>query len=70
MDGFFSVCAVKKKYKAWQCYMHFWSDRHYKEYCILRNKATKAVRYARKRHEKSITNSVKDTCKSFWSVQQ
>ena len=40
---------------------------HNKEYCILRNKATKVVRYARIRHEKGIADSVMENCLSFWS---
>ena len=59
--------AVRKKYKAWQLYLHSRTRRNYNNYCTCRNKATKAVRFARKRYEKGIAESVKENPKSFWA---
>lgn len=66
MDNY-CMLAVRNKYKAWQRYIHSRSSRHYKEYCKLRNKATKAVRFARIKHERGIADTVNENCKSFWS---
>ena len=63
----YCVNAVRKKYKAWQLYLHSRTRRNYNNYCICRNKATKAVRFARKRYEKGIAESVKENPKSFWA---
>ena len=63
----YCVNAVRKKYKAWQLYLHSRSRRNYNNYCTCRNKATKAVRFAQKRYEKGIAESVKENPKSFWA---
>lgn len=59
--------AVRKKYKAWQMYIHSRTRRNYQNYCKSRNYATKAVRYARKRHEKGIAELVQENPKAFWA---
>ena len=61
------VIAVRKKYKAWQLYLHSKTRRNYHNYCIYRNQATKAVRFARKRYEQGIVETVKDNPKAFWA---
>ena len=61
------VIAVRKKYKAWQLYLHSRTRRNYHHYCICRNQATKAVRFARKRYEKGVADLVKENPKAFWS---
>ena len=61
------VIAVRKKYKAWQLYLHFRTRRNYHHYCIYRNQATKAVRFARKRYEKGVADLVKEYPKGFWA---
>lgn len=63
----YCVIAVRNKYKTWQKYIHCRNSRNYQEYCILRNRATKAVRYARRKYERGIADSVVDNTKAFWS---
>lgn len=63
----YCLTAVRAKYKAWQRYIHSHSQKNYHEYCKCRNHATKAVRFARKRHEKGIADSAKDNPKAFWA---
>ena len=63
----YCVNAVRKKYKAWQIYIHSRTRRNYKNYCKSRNHATKAVRYPRKRHEKGIAELVQENPKAFWA---
>ena len=51
-------------------YLHSRTRRNYNNYCTCQNKATKAtkaVRFARKRYEKRIAESVKENPKSFWA---
>ena len=63
----YCVNAVRKKYKAWQIYIHSRTRRNYQNYCKSRNHATKAVRYPRKRHEKGIAELVQENPKAFWA---
>ena len=39
---------------------------HYLEYCRIRNKVTRSVRYAKRRFERGISLEVKENPKSFW----
>jgi len=61
------VKTVKKKYHAWKRYTYSRSYRDYQDYCRLRNKASKAVHYAKRQHEKGIASSAKLNPKSFWA---
>lgn len=62
----YCVRAVKKKYHAWKRFTFSHSYPDYEEYCRLRNRATKAVYHAKKKHEKGIAQSAKTNSKSFW----
>ena len=63
----YCVRKVKKTYHAWKRFTHIHSYRDYEEYCILRNTASKAVTYAKKKYQKGIAESVIKSPKSFWS---
>lgn len=63
----YCVKKVKKKYHAWKRFTFSHSYAAYQEYCRLRNDATKAVRFAKRKYHKGIADSVKNSPKSFWS---
>ena len=63
----YCVRKVKKKYQAWKRFTHSHSYRDYAEYCKLRNSAAKAVKFAKKKYQKGIAESVQKSAKSFWS---
>ena len=63
----YCVRKVKKKYQAWKRFTHSHSYRDYAEYCKLRNSAAKAVKFAKKKYQKGIAESVQKSPKSFWS---
>ena len=63
-------CCIKltrKKKKAWKRYSHSRSWDGYYKYCAIRNKATRSIRFAKRRYEKSIAENIKVNPKSFWS---
>ena len=62
----YCVRAVKKKYHAWKRFTFSRSYRDYEEHCKLRNRASKAVLYSKKKHGKLIAESAKVNPKSFW----
>ena len=57
----------KKKYHAWKRFTYSQSYTDYEEYCKIRNSATKAVKFAKKKYQKGIAESIKTSPKSFWS---
>ena len=63
----YCVKKVKKKYHAWKRFTYSHSYRDFEEYCKLRNSASKAVRFAKKKYQKGAAESVKTAPKSFWS---
>ena len=64
----YCVKKVKKKYHAWKRFTHSHSYRDYTEYCKLRNSASKAVTYAKKKYEKGIAESVKNLPSHFGAM--
>ena len=63
----YCVRKVKKKYHAWKRFTFSHSYVDYENYCKLRNSASKAVRFAKKRYQRGIAESVKISPKTFWS---
>ena len=63
----YCVRKVKKKYHAWKRFTYSHSYVDYENYCKLRNSASKAVRFAKKRYQRGIAESVKESPKTFWS---
>ena len=63
----YCVRKVKKKYHAWKRFTYSHSYEDYEKYCKLRNSASKAVRFAKKRYQRGIAESVKISPKTFWS---
>ena len=63
----YCVRKVKKKYHAWKRFTYSHSYTDYENYCRLRNSATKAVRFATKKYQKGVAESVRISPKSFWS---
>ena len=61
-----SLCK-KKKYHAWKHLIYCHDYRTCEEYCKLRKSASKAVRFAKKKYQKRIAESIKTLSKSFWS---
>ena len=57
---------VEEKYRAWKKYSYSRNREHYLEYCRIRNKVTRSVRYAKRRFERGISLEVKENPKSFW----
>ena len=57
----------RAKYKIWNRYLNDKSKDNYLNYCIARNKASKAVIHAKKKYERSIAENVKETPRIFWS---
>ena len=57
---------IEAKYRAWKKYSYSRNREHYLEYCRIRNKVTRSVRYAKKRYERGISLEIKDNPKSFW----
>ena len=55
----YCVRKVKKKYHAWKRFTFSYSYVDYENYCKLRNSASKAVRFAKKRYQRGIAESVK-----------
>ena len=56
-----------KKYHAWKRFTFSHSYVDNENYCKLRNSASKAVRFAKKRYQRGIAESVKISPKTFWS---
>ena len=56
----------RKKKKAWKRYSHSRNWQDYYRYCAIRNKATREIRFAKRRYEKSIAKDIKQNPKSFW----
>ena len=57
---------VEEKYKAWKKYTYSRNREHYIEYCRIRNKVSRSVKYAKRRFERGISLEVKENPKSFW----
>ncbi|MEW8545341.1 MAG: reverse transcriptase family protein, partial [Candidatus Thiodiazotropha sp.] len=66
MDNY-CIKLVRKKKRAWRKYSHSRNIADFYKYCSIRNKATRSVRFAKRRYEKGIAASIKDNPKSFWS---
>ena len=66
MDSYCIKLTHKKK-KAWKRYSHSRSWDDYYKYCAIRKIATRSIRFAKKRYEKSIAENIKENPKSFWS---
>lgn len=64
---FYCVKKVKKKYHAWRRFTHSHSYRDYQAYCKLRNSATKAIRFSKKKYQKGVAECSKTNPKAFWS---
>ncbi|WAR24920.1 hypothetical protein MAR_038589 [Mya arenaria] len=64
---FYCVKKVKKKYHAWRRFIHSHSYRDYQAYCKLRNSATKAIRFSKKKYQKGVAECSKTNPKAFWS---
>ncbi|WAR15881.1 hypothetical protein MAR_030475 [Mya arenaria] len=64
---FHCVKKVKKKYHAWRRFIHSHSYRDYQAYCKLRNSATKAIRFSKKKYQKGVAEFSKTNPKAFWS---
>ena len=64
---YYCVRKIKKKYHAWKRFTHSHSYRDYQAYCKLRNSATKAIRFSKKKYQKGVAESSKTSPKSFWS---
>ncbi|WAR18395.1 hypothetical protein MAR_000233 [Mya arenaria] len=64
---FHCVKKVKKKYHAWRRFIHSQSYRDYQAYCKLRNSATKAIRFSKKKYQKGDVEFSKTNPKVFWS---
>ena len=57
---------VEEKYKAWKKYSYSRNREHYLDYCRIRNRVTRSVRYAKRKFERGISLEVKENPKSFW----
>ena len=66
----YCVRKVKKKYHAWKRFTHSHSYRNYEEYCKLRNSASKAVTYAKKKYQKGIAESGKNLPSHFGAMSK
>ena len=66
MDEYCFRC-VKDKYKAWNKYLHTKSRRHYIDYCVKCNRASRAIIHAKKKYKCSIGENIKENPKTFWS---
>ena len=65
MDNY-SLKLVQLKYKAWKRYSFSRNHTDYLDYCQIRNKVTRSVRFANKRFEREISLEAKENPKSFW----
>lgn len=66
MDNY-CIKLVRKKRRAWKKYSHSRNIADFYRYCAIRNKATRSIRFAKRRYEKGIAASIKENPKSFWS---
>ena len=64
---YYCVRKVKKKYQAWKRFTYSRSYRDYQTYCKLRNSATQAIRYSKRKYQKGVAERSKTNQKSFWS---
>ena len=64
MDSY-CIKLTRKKKKAWKRYSHSRSWDDYYKYCAIRNRATRSIRFAKKRYEKNIAENIKENPKSF-----
>ena len=63
----YCVRKFKKTFHDWKRLTHSHSYRDYEVYCKLRNSASKTVKFAKKKHQKGIAESVKQFPQSFWN---
>ena len=63
MDNY---CLKLVEQKAWKRYTFSRNRIDYTNYCQIRNKVTRSVRFAKKIFERGISLKVKDNQKSFW----
>ena len=59
---------VEEKYRVWKKYTYSINREHYLEYCKVRNRVTRSVRYAKRRFERGISMEVKENPKSFLEI--
>ena len=59
---------VELKYKAWKRYTFSRNRIDYSNYCQIRQKVTRSVRFAKKKFERGLLLEVKDNPKSFWKI--
>ena len=57
---------VEQKYKAWKRYTFSRNRIDYLDYCQVRNKVSRSVRYAKRKFERGISLEAKENPKSFW----
>lgn len=57
---------VEQKYKAWKRYSFSRNRVDYLDYCQVRNKVSRSVRYAKRKFERGISLEAKENPKSFW----
>ena len=57
---------IKKKYHAYKRYLVTKQGKDYENYIRQRNKCTKEIKKAKKKHEKNIANDCKNNPKRFW----
>ena len=57
---------IKKKYHAFKRYLITRQGKDYEKYIKQRNKCTREIKKAKKKHEKNIANECKENPKKFW----
>ena len=62
----FCLKLVELKYRAWKRYTFSRNRIDYLEYCKIRNKVSRSVRYAKRKYERGISLEAKENPKSFW----
>ena len=62
----FCLKLVEQKYRAWKRYTFSRNRIDYLDYCKIRNKVSRSVRYAKRKYERGISLEAKENPKSFW----
>ena len=57
---------IKKKYHAYKRYLITKEGKEYEDYIRIRNECTRAVKRAKKKHEKNIAKDTKENPTKFW----
>ena len=57
---------VEQNYKAWKRYTFSRNRIDYLNYCQIRNKVSRSVRYAKKKNERGISLEANENPKLFW----